>query len=89
MLDIAFGAAVAFMVVAVLILAYGTVAKNGFGINVFEVVCPICDTVQPRFRIPESPEQARWGGSRCPNCSTSLDKWGRPIPPSGVRGRDV
>jgi hypothetical protein len=64
---------------AILILAWGTVRKNRWGINTGVVSCPRCHTQLPRVRKPESLQQVLWGGGTCPICGTEVDKWGREL----------
>jgi hypothetical protein len=64
-----------------LVVAYGTIAKNKWGINLDPIRCPSCGVAQPRVRKPTSLRQAMWGGQTCAVCGTEMDKWGRPIGP--------
>ena len=70
---------VAVLLAGLMLIVWGTVAKNRWGINLRPIVCPRCKAVQPRVRQPTSTEQAMWGGSTCPACGTEMDKWGRVI----------
>lgn len=73
---------VAFLVVACLclvLIAYGSIAKNRWGMNLRRVACPDCGTAMRRVRMPNSRQQAVWGGHTCPNCQCEMDKWGRRI----------
>jgi len=54
--------------------------KSKWGINLKRVYCPVCHTKQPIVRMPDSGEQALWGGTTCPKCHTKLDKYGDIIP---------
>lgn len=65
----------------VLIVLYGTVAKNKWGINLDPVSCPRCKASLPSLREPGSVRQAMWGGWTCPNCGAGVDKWGREVVP--------
>ena len=60
-------------------VAYGTVFKNNWGINMRRVACPECGIKMRRLRMPNSRTQAMWGGHTCPNCQCEMDKWGRKI----------
>ena len=74
--------AVAFLVglaVGLLLVIYGTIVKNRWGINLRRVECPDCRTVMGLVRMPTSSRQAMWGGYTCPRCKCELDKWGRRI----------
>lgn len=53
--------------------------KSKWGLNLGRVVCPVCGTKQPIFRMPANREQAMWGGTTCPKCHTNLDKYGNII----------
>jgi hypothetical protein len=74
--DIAFLAVVA---LGVVLIVYGTVVKNKWGINLRRVSSPNCGTEIGRVRMPNSGRQAMWGGHICPNCLCETDKWGRRI----------
>jgi hypothetical protein len=67
------------LAVGVVLMVYGTIAKNRWGVNLRRVQCPNCATVMGRVRMPTSGEQAMWGGYTCPACNCELDKWGRRI----------
>jgi predicted RNA-binding Zn-ribbon protein involved in translation (DUF1610 family) len=73
---------VAFLVglaVGVVLVIHGTIAKNRWGVNLRHVECPSCGVVLGRVRMPNSREQALWGGYTCPACRSELDKWGRRV----------
>jgi len=76
---------VVFVVVAsvlflgILLVAIGTVTKNGWGINLEPVNCPTCGSPTPQVRRPKSLRQSLWGGWTCGKCGCEMDKWGRPI----------
>jgi hypothetical protein len=59
------------------LVAYGSVAKTRWGINLRRVSCPNCGTQMPRVRVPVSGREALWGGDVCPKCGCEMDKWGR------------
>jgi hypothetical protein len=63
------------------LVAYGTAAKNRWGINLEAVSCPRCKTPLPGLREPRSLRQALWGGWTCPVCGAGVDKWGREVAP--------
>jgi hypothetical protein len=80
-MDIDKYASIAFLAVfgaALLLIVYGTVVKNKWGINLRRVSCPTCGTQMGQLRMPKSGKQAIWGGWTCPNCQSEVDKWGRP-----------
>ena len=60
-----------------LLIVYGTIVKNKWGINLRRVACPACGTEMRRVRMPSSGTQAMWGGYTCPTCQCEMDKWGR------------
>jgi len=71
----------------IVLVAYGTVAKNKWGINWDPVSCPRCKTPLPRLREARSLQQAMWGGWTCQTCGAGVDKWGReiqPVAPSSI-----
>ena len=64
-----------------LLVAYGTIVKNNWGINLSAVSCPRCHSPLPKQRQPMSRRQRWWGGWTCSACGVEVDKWGREIPP--------
>jgi hypothetical protein len=70
---------------AVAVIAYGTLTKSNWGINLRPVDCPHCAARQPMFRRPANSQQAMWGGITCEACGTQMDKWGRQLQPAVVR----
>jgi hypothetical protein len=69
--------AVALVAIGLILVIYGTVAKNDWGINLTPVSCPCCKAPLPQVRRPNSLRQAMWGGYLCSVCGTEVDKWGR------------
>jgi len=67
------------LLVGVLLVAYGTVARNRWGINLQPVNCPCCQANIPQVRTPKSVREALWGGGTCGKCGCRIDKWGRQI----------
>lgn len=63
--------------VAVLVL-WGTVARNRWGLNLGRVLCPRCLRPIPAGSLG----RLLFGGRQCPECDTIVDKWGREIMPS-------
>jgi hypothetical protein len=61
------------------LVAYGTLAKNRWGINLAAVFCPRCKAAAPTPPQPRSLRQARWGEWTCPACGAEVDKWGREL----------
>lgn len=62
-----------------LLVIYGSLKKNRWGINPKAAVCPACGSELPRVRKPASLRQALWGGYTCKVCGTEIDKWGRVV----------
>jgi hypothetical protein len=65
--------------VGMVLVAYGTVAENRWGVNFDPVSCPRCNTPLPRHRHPRTTRQALWGGGTCAKCEIEIDKWGREV----------
>jgi hypothetical protein len=65
--------------IGVALVAYGTLVKNRWGVNLSAVSCPRCNTALPRVRQPQSIRHALWGGWTCPVCGTEVDNWGREV----------
>ena len=51
-----------------LLVAYGTIARNRWGINHSAVSCPRCHSPLPTQRQPRSRRQRLWGGWTCAAC---------------------
>jgi hypothetical protein len=64
------------LLVVILLVAFGTVTKNRWGINTKLVNCPACGCPMPQVRQPKSIRQALWGGGTCGKCGCEMDKWG-------------
>jgi uncharacterized protein with PIN domain len=77
-LIVTFGA----LAIGMVLVVYGTVAKNRWAISLEEVSCPRCNKLLPKVRKPRSLRESMWGGWTCPNCGVEVDKWGRQAPPS-------
>jgi len=67
------------LLVGILLVAFGTVTKNRWGINLAPVNCPACGSPMPKVRRPGSLKQGLWGGGTCAKCGCEMDKWGRLI----------
>ena len=72
-------AVVIFPIIVLAIVAWGTIRKNKWGINLKEVHCPRCGKKIPSIRKPADRQQAIWGGGTCPKCGCEVDKWGREV----------
>jgi hypothetical protein len=65
------------LLIGVLLVAFGTVTKNQWGIKTKPVNCPVCGCPMPKVRQSTSIRQALWGGGTCEKCGCEMDKWGR------------
>ncbi len=65
--------------VGLVLVIYGTIRKNRWGINLEPVNCPRCKQPMPQVRKPMSLSQTLWGGGTCVRCGCEMDKWGREI----------
>jgi hypothetical protein len=65
--------------VGVVLVIYGTIRNNRWGINLEPANCPRCKQSVPQVRKPVSLSQALWGGGTCQRCGCEIDKWGREI----------
>ena len=77
------------LAIGVVLVIYGTVAKNRWGINLDPVYCPRCNTRLPEIRQPQNLRQRFWGGGTCVTCGVEVDKWGRQIGSSTPQGLPV
>lgn len=84
----AFIVVIALLGIGVVVVIYGTIARNGWGINIKPVSCPNCGTSLPPIRNPQNVRQALWGGWTCPACKADVDKWGREVA-TNTKGRDA
>jgi hypothetical protein len=62
-----------------LLVLYGSFARNRWGINAESLNCPCCYTAVPPVRKPKSVRETLWGGGTCNRCGCKMDKWGRQI----------
>lgn len=65
--------------IGLILVIYGTVAENRWGINLGSVSCPSCKAPLPQVRTPRSFRETLWGGYTCATCGAEVDKWGRQI----------
>lgn len=72
------------LAIGAVLVVYGTIKKNRWGINLRPISCPNCGAVMPRVRVPASGSEGMWGGMTCPKCGTKMDKWGRRIAPDAA-----
>ncbi len=78
-LNVLFAGTMTVVLVGLLLVVYGTFARNRWGINFHQVNCPRCGAPVPKVRQPKSRYQKLWGGWNCERCGCELDKWGNPI----------
>ena len=57
-INVVFVVTMALLFVGILLVAVGTVTKNGWGINLDPVNCPACDSPMPQVRQPKTLRQA-------------------------------
>jgi hypothetical protein len=81
-MNVVFVVTASVILLGILLVAFGTVTKNGWGINLEPVNCPACGSPMPQVRQPKSLRQALWGGGTCGKCGCEMDKWGRLITPT-------
>jgi len=75
----AFVATIFVLSIGIVLVVYGTVTKNRWGINLEPVNCPRCMSALPQIRQPKSRREQLWGGWTCEKCGCKVDKWGREI----------
>lgn len=76
-MNVVFVVVAALVFLGILLVAIGTVTKNGWGINLEPVNCPSCGSPMPKMRQPKSLRERLWGGGTCAKCGCEMDKWGR------------
>ena len=64
------------------VVAWGTLTRNRLGVNLGRLACPRCLRSIPGAGL----RQRVFGGARCAECKTLVNKWGREIMP-GHRDR--
>lgn len=67
--------------VAILVV-WGTLARNSWGVNLGRVACPRCLRRIPSPGGVAGLRQKLLGGGQCAECKTLVNKWGREIMPS-------
>lgn len=70
------------------IVAYGSLVKNDWGVNLHPVICPKCNTELTYVKAPKTRRQMLWGGCTCPKCACEVDKWGQPTAERGASSLD-
>jgi hypothetical protein len=78
-LNIAFFAMLSLMLLGLVLVAYGTLVRNRWGINTHPINCPVCGLKLPKIRRPRSLHEMLWGGCTCEKCGCAMDKWGNRI----------
>jgi hypothetical protein len=78
-LNIVFVVVASVMLTGLVLVAYGTVMRNKWGINFHQVNCPCCHAPIPKVRKPKSRREMLWGGATCDKCGCEIDKWGNQI----------
>ena len=78
-LNVTFAVVATGMLIGLVLLVYGTIKRNRWGVNFEQVNCPRCQTPVPRVRKPKSRREMLWGGATCGKCGCEMDKWGNPI----------
>jgi hypothetical protein len=78
-LNVAFAVLATGMLIGLVLVAYGTITRNRWGINFEQINCPQCHVPVPRVRKPKSRHEMLWGGWTCDKCGCEMDKWGNPI----------
>jgi hypothetical protein len=79
---IGIGLTASFASVGMLLVIWGTVKRNRWGINTGPLICPHCHHTQRlpfEPRKPTSLQQLLWGGETCSVCGTHFDNWGREL----------
>ncbi len=78
-LNIAVVVVAALLLIGLMLVIYGTVVRNRWGINFQAVDCPRCHAPVPGVRQPKSRREMLFGGGTCDKCGCEMDKWGNPI----------
>ncbi len=66
---------------AIVLVLWGTIARNRWGLNLGKVNCPRCLRTVPKPGGMVGLWQSLFGGGQCPECKTLVNKWGREIMP--------
>ncbi|HZB87428.1 MAG TPA: hypothetical protein VE291_02115 [Terracidiphilus sp.] len=67
---------------AVLLVLWGTLVRNRWGLHFGKVNCPRCLRPIPNPGGMAGMRQVLLGGGSCAECGTIVDKWGREIMPN-------
>jgi cytochrome c biogenesis protein CcdA len=80
-LNAAFAVMVTVMLMGAVLVGYGTLTRNRWGVNLQQINCPRCHAPVAKVRKPETRRERLWGGATCDKCGCEMDKWGTPIAP--------
>jgi hypothetical protein len=69
-------------ILCVVLVVWGTVAQNAWGLNFRKLVCPRCIHTIPRGAGLVYIWRFFAGRAVCPECQTLVDKWGRELLPN-------
>lgn len=64
-------------ILCMVLILWGTVSKNAWGLNLRKLVCPRCIHTVPRGAGLIGAWRFFAGRATCPNCHTLVNKWGR------------
>jgi hypothetical protein len=67
--------------VAIVLVVWGTIERNRWGLRFGRVACPRCLRTIPCPGGLHGLRQTLFGGGTCAVCKTLVDKWGREIMP--------
>lgn len=59
-MNVVFVVTIFILLAGILLVAFGTLMKNRWGLNLQPVNCPACGSPMPKVRQPESLKQALW-----------------------------
>jgi hypothetical protein len=66
----------------IVLVIWGTVSKNAWGLNFKRLACPRCIHTVPRGTGLAGLWRFFAGRATCPNCHTLVDKWGHELMPN-------
>jgi len=69
----------AILSIGCVLVIFGTLRKNRWGINTAQLTCPNCGNTLGHVRTPQTMAQILWGGATCNRCGVEVDKWGRSV----------
>ncbi len=79
LLNVWFAVTMTVVIIGLVLVVYGTLARNRWGVNFQEVHCARCHALVPKIRKPKSRYQLLWGGWTCDKCGCEMDKWGNVV----------